>query len=171
MAVVTTVYPTIFTNLYSSPPKLVDEQLFGGVTRRQRGTFEVTSGNSIASIYPMAVLPSNATIDNITIFCDAITSAAGDIGLYQTVANGSAVVDVDCYASAVSIATAITLGTNVRFEAGAAGGDVASMENQVWQDLALSADPHRDYILALTLTAAATATGTFSYHVTYTTPN
>ena len=47
MAVVTTVYPTIFTNLYSSPPKLVDEQLFGGVQRTQRGTFEVTDRKSV----------------------------------------------------------------------------------------------------------------------------
>jgi hypothetical protein len=95
---------------------------------------------------------------SLTLFCDAITSAAGDLGLYRTASDGGAVVSQTLFASAQSIASAITLGTNVRFEQ----DDVANVEKRVWELLGLSADPNLEYDVTLTLTAAATAGGTIS---------
>lgn len=162
MAVVT-VKSGVITNRDASPPIANASNVSGGTVKRIVGTVEVTNGDSIASKFLLAQVPSNAVINSIRIFCDAITSAAGDIGIYQTTANGSAVVLATAYATAFSIATAITLGTEVAFEA----RDVANIAKTVWQDAGLTADPQRLYDIVLTLTAAATASGTLSFAIEY----
>jgi len=136
---------------------------YGGRVRQIVATIEVTNGNAIGSTFRMARLRSNWRISMVRLFCDAITSAAADIGLYQTAANGGAVVDVDAYASAQSLATASLVGIETMFEA----RNIDKVANRVWQDAGLSADSQRDYDLVLTLTAAATATGTVSIIVEY----
>lgn len=152
---------TNITSLDAGTPVPVTEH--GGRVRQIVGTIEVTNGDSIGSTFRLARLRSNWRISSIVVFCDAITSAAADIGLYQTAAIGGAVVDADAYASAQSIATASVVGIQCAFEA----RNIDKVANRVWQDAGLSADSQRDYDLALTLTAAATATGTVSVIVEY----
>lgn len=134
-------------------------------------TLEVANGDSIASILRLATIPSNACGEIVKLYCDAITSAAGDFGIYRTTADGGAVVDVDFYASAQSIAAAITTGTEIQHEADAtdagAGFGLADLEKPLWQRLGLAADPGVDYDIACTLTAAATAAGTLGLRVLY----
>lgn len=137
-----------------------------GRKRSLCATVEVTNGDSIASKFILARVHSSWRITSIKLFCDAITSAAADIGLYQTSAfpnNGGAVVDADAYGSAVSIATANTTGIEVAYEA----RDIANIQRQVWQDAGATTDPVRFYELVATLTAAATATGTLSVEVEF----
>lgn len=161
MAVVTLKVTSITSQDAGTPVAVTDH---GGRVRQIASTIEVTNGDSIASIYRMARVRSNWRIAAIYLFCDAITSAAADIGLYQTAANGGAVFDVDAYASAQSLASAITgLPVNAAFEA----RNIDKVLNRVWQDGGASADTNRDYDLALTLTAAATATGTVTVIVEY----
>lgn len=132
----------------------------GGKLRAQTATFELANGDSIASTYRFARVKSNWRVIAIWLTCDAITSGAGDVGLYQTTANGGAVVLATTYATAQSIASAITgLPVNVAFEA----RDIANNRRLVWEDAGLTADPQRFYDIALTLTAATTAAGTVSF--------
>jgi len=124
----------------------------------EASTVEVTNGDSIGSTYRMLRVKSSDRMSSLQIFCDAITSAAADVGLYDIAANGGAVVDADFFASAQSIATAITVGTNILHESGVV--DISEVEQAIWQLLGLTSDPNKEYDVALTLTAAATATGT-----------
>jgi hypothetical protein len=162
MAVVD-VKSTLLTNRDAAPRTINAAVNDGARVRSKAFTVEVTNGDSIGSTFRLCDIPSNARISSIRIFCDAITSAAADIGLYQTTANGSAVVDVDAYASAFSIASAITVGTEVMFEA----RNVDKVAKRVFEDAGLTADPFRDYDLVATLTAAAGASGTLSGVVEY----
>lgn len=163
MAVVA-VKTTQITNADASPPTLNAVTLWGGRKRVQVGTYEVANGDSIGSTYRFFRVPSNARVSRILMRCDAITSAAMDVGLYQTAANGGAVVDADAYASAASIATAITtLPVDLAYEA----RDIANVTKRVFEDAGLSTDSQREYDIVATLTAAATAGGTLTMTLEY----
>jgi hypothetical protein len=155
MAVVNVLSPLI-TNRDATPRTINPVTTDGARMRTKVARVEVTNGDSIASTFRLFSIPSNARVHGLKLFCDAITSAAADVGLYQTTANGGAVVDADAYASAQTIATANKLGIEVAFEQ----RDIDKAEQRVWQDAALTADPTREYDIVATLTAAATATGT-----------
>lgn len=134
------------------------------------GTVELANGDSIASTYRLCRVPSNARISRVLLSCDAITSGAGDIGVYKTARDGGAVVDVDFFASAQSIASAL-VHSDISHEAdpadAGAGWGHADVEKPLWQALGLSADPYLEYDIALTLTAAAAAAGTVSMKVQF----
>lgn len=137
-----------------------------GRVKESVGTGEFTSTASIASIARLARVPSNARISQILLSCDAITSAAADIGIYDVpTVNSGAAVDVDFFASAQSLASAL-VNSDVTHEADAAdagaGFGQADVEKPLWQALGLTADPGKLYDVAITLTAAATAAGTVS---------
>lgn len=146
------------TNLDATPIVRANPWVHGGNSKQFAGTVEAVNGDSIASTYRFFRIGSWMRPVSLILFCDAITSAAGDLGLYRTASDGGAVVIQSLFASAQSIASAIVLGTNVRFEQ----DDVANVEKRVWELLGLSADPNLEYDVTLTLTAAATASGTIS---------
>lgn len=134
------------------------------------GTVEAANGDSIASIYRFCRVPSNARISRVLLSCDAITSGAGDVGVYKTARDGGAVVDVDFFGSAVSIASAL-VNSDVTHEAdpadSGAGYGKADVEKPLWQALGLTADPYLEYDIAITLTAAAAAAGTMNLTVQF----
>lgn len=154
------------TNRDSSPRVLNNSDVEGGRMVESVGTVEVTSGDSIGSTFLMCQIPSNARVSDILVSSDDIgTGTAGDIGLYQTTANGSAVVDADFFASALSLSGGALLQSIAQHESAVFG--VEDLEKTVWEALGLSADPKRNYDVVLTLTAAADASGTFSLHCRY----
>lgn len=171
MAVVT-VKSTQITNRDATPRTINNPSFTAGSLKMFVATAEAANGDSIASKYIMGQIPSNAAGEIVKLYCDAITSGAADIGIYRTTVDGGAVVDVDFYASAQSIASAITTGTEVQHEADAtdsgAGFGLADLEKPLWQRLGLSADPGVVYDIVLTLTAATTAAGTIGMRVLYT---
>lgn len=116
----------------------------------------VTNTDSIGSTFRISRIPSNAIVTFGQVFCGAVTSAAADIGLYQTAAAGGAVVDADFFAAAQTIATA-SAGINI-LGANTATYGPANRGKRVWEVLGLTADPQREYDVVLTLTAAATGT-------------
>lgn len=164
MAVVST-KATAITNADASTQTLNRNILSGARLREAVGTIEAANGDSIGSKYFFARVPSNARISRVDLYCDAVTSGAMDVGVYQTSQNGGAVVDADFFGSAVSIATAITVGTNITHESAAYG--VEDIEKPLWEALDLSADPGGHYDIVGTLTAATTAAGTVSLVVRY----
>lgn len=170
MAVVT-VKSTQITNRDATPRVIANGPVTAGMVQSFAATAEAANGDSIASKYIMGSIPSNAYGEVVKLYCDAITSGAADVGIYRTTVDGGAVVDVDFYASAQSIASAITTGTEIQHEADAtdagSGFGLADLEKPLWQRLGLSADPGVMYDIVVTLTAATTAAGTIGLRCYY----
>ena len=163
MAVVNT-KAAVVTNGDATPVDLSSGFLSNGRLREVIGTLEAVSGDSIGSTYRLGRVFSSVRISQVLLKCDAITTCAADIGVYKTAADGGAAVDADLFASAQSLATALT-GTDVTHESGVFG--VEDVEQQLWQALGLSADPKIWYDIVATLTAAAGSAGTISLAVRY----
>lgn len=164
MAVVTT-KATAVTNADAASQTNNSQKIAGGRLREDVGTLEAVSGDSIGSIYRLARVKSGSRISQVLLSCDAITTCAGDVGIYDIASvNSGAVVDADFFASAQSLATAL-VNTDVTHESGVFG--VENVEKPLWQALGLSADPNKLYDIAVTLTAAAGSAGTVSMKVRY----
>lgn len=133
-----------------------------GNLKEKCAVFNIQNPTNLASTIRMFRLRSDSRVSELKLYCAAITGAAADIGLYRTPAEGGAVVDVDFFATAVSLATAILTGTDVTLEAAAGPAVVANRELRIWQALGLAADPNIFYDVVLTLTATATAAGAVS---------
>ncbi|MDG9783874.1 hypothetical protein [Metapseudomonas otitidis] len=149
----------------------ISQRISGGRLRERVGTAEAANGDSIGSTYRLARVNSGDRISRVLLSSDAITSGAGDIGIYDIASvNAGAVVDADFFGSAVSIASA-QVNTDVTHEADAAdagaGFGLADVEKPLWQALGLTSDPGKWYDVAVTLTAAAGAAGTISLKVQY----
>ena len=152
-------YKTVsITNLDATPILRANPWVHGGNSKQFAGTVEAVNGDSIGSTYRFFRVGSWMRPVSLTLFCDALTGGAADLGLYRAAADGGAVVDQDLFSTAVSVASAITTGTNIRFEQ----DDVANVEKRIWELLGLTADPNLEYDVALTLTAALTASGTLA---------
>ena len=155
------------TDRDASPRTKVDAAVMGGTEKFCVGTLETVSGDDIASTYRFFEIPSNAVMSDLKIYSDDNgTTAAGNIGLYQTTDNGSAVVDADFFASALNIAGGALNGTDVLHESAIFGLEDA--EKPVWEALGLSADPNLKYDVVMTLTAASDAAATITLKGRYT---
>ena len=163
MAVVNT-KANVVTNGDATPVDLSSGFLSNGRLREVIGTLEAVSGDSIGSTYRLGRVFSSVRVSQVLLKCDAITTCAGDVGIYKTAADGGAVVSAALFASAQSLASALT-GTDVTHESGTFGVD--AVEKQLWQALGLTADPKIWYDVVVTLTAAAASAGTVSLAVRY----
>lgn len=143
---------SIITNADATPPVLSNARISDMTMKEAIGTKQASASASIGSTYRLCRIPSNARISEVILSCDAFdTTGTADIGIYQTAANGGAVVDADFFGSAVVLTSALP-GTDVTHESGVFG--IEDVEKPLWEALGLSADSHRDYDVALTLTAA-----------------
>jgi hypothetical protein len=149
---------TSITNLDATPILRANPWVHGGNSKQFAGTVEAVNGDSIGSSYRFFRVGSWMRPVSLTLFCDALTGGAADLGLYRAAADGGAVVDADLFATAQSIASANATGIQVRFEA----DDVANVEKRIWELLGLTADPNLEYDVALTLTAGLSASGTLA---------
>lgn len=169
MAVVNT-KSTAVTNADAATQTNLSLKIAGGRLRESVGTVEAVNGDSIGSTFRLARIRSNDRVSRVMLSCDAITTCAGDVGIYDIAANGGAVVDADFFASAQSLASAL-VNADVTHEADAAdagaGFGHADVEKPLWQALGLAADPYKLYDIAVTLTAAAASNGTIAMKVQY----
>lgn len=157
---------TIVTNADATPPTLSAAHLGGGSCRIMAATVEVAVADDNASVYRMFRVLSNWRVHELLLWNDAITSgSAYDVGLYQTLANGGAVVDADCWASDVTMVSArATSGPlNCTFEA----LNIDKIEKSVWEVAAVAvttllADPVRWYDICLTADTVGSGAGTIS---------
>lgn len=160
---------TAVTNSNATPRVQNSVGLEGGnMVRAVNGFATLANGDSIGSIYRIGKIRSDDFIDRIRmVSADVGTTGAGDLGLYDllTNTNGGTVVDADFFASAVDF-SAGAIDSDVSFEAGAAGGLYTNSEKRVWESLGLSADPGKEYDVAITLTTAANAAGSVLVRVT-----
>lgn len=167
MAVVT-IKSNICTNLDAQPAVLNSANIKKGNIREDSALVAIANGDSIASRYLVTRVRSGDRVSSIKFWAPDIgTTVAADLGLWDTAAAGSAVVDQDFFASAVSFATGPYNGIDITFEAGAAGGDITKGEQRIWEALGLTADPMKEYDVCWTLTAASDAAGSVLTRLQY----
>lgn len=159
---------TTVTNADSTTYTLNKKGLVGGVLKSSIGTVETVSADDTSSTYRLVRVKSNVYIRRIHVYNDAMAgSSAIHVGVYQTAANGGAVVDVDVFATGVSLVSASSAGTTVAFEAGTSTAGVEDIETQLWQMLGLSSDPQREYDIVATPSATIDTGGSLSLEVVF----
>lgn len=148
---------TAITNADASPRVSNNANIEAGKMRVSVGTVEIAAADDDGSVYRFVRVPSNARINSIRVFCDAITNGTSfTCGLYKISADGGAALSAACYATGFSLATAITTGTQIAFQ----NRDIANVEKRVWEDGGLSADSYAEYDVCLVGTTVGTAAGT-----------
>lgn len=160
------------TNRDATPAVLSNRAFIGAPIYAIFETVEVAAADSDTSKYIMATVPGNAIITGIRVYCDAITAGTSfDLGLYRTTADGAAVIDVDAFASAVDLSSALN-GTDIRFESTANAGDIANCQKRVWEMDGLvntrTTDPNFMYDIVFTANTVGSAAGTISLLIHYT---
>lgn len=156
------------TNAEARTPQTYNsKKVVGGLVKESVGVVAVANGDSIGSTLRFGRVHSSWRVSALVLACTAITGAAADIGLYDITKAGGAVVDVDFFASAQSLAAALTATDVTREAAGAGQGNVANGEKAIWEVLGLTSDPGKEYDVVATLTAAATADGTAALQIRY----
>lgn len=163
MAVVTTKSPAI-TNRDAVPSVINDGRIERGALRSTHGYVSAVSGDSIASKYILAQVPSTAMVRKVLLSCTAITTCAGDVGVYRSTKDGGAVVSAGLFGTAVSLASALS-NSDVTNESTAYTLD--KQEQPLWQAAGLTSDPGGMLDIAVTLTAAAGSAGTLGVAVEY----
>lgn len=157
---------TAIANAVAKPKVMNSANISRGKQHQSIGYGALSSTASIASIVRLVRIRSSDRLSTLALFCTAITGAAANIGLYETADFGSGVANgvagnASLFAAAQSLATALN-GLNITY----AAVPLTNMEKRIWELLGLAADPGRDYDIAVTLTAAATAAGTVALHMT-----
>lgn len=159
MMTVDAIKSTVITNIDATPSVINNAQLQGGRIRHARGKGTLlTAAAEAGSTIRCFRVKSNDIVHKLWLDATSFgTGSAANIGLYQTTANGGAAADADLFASAVSLAAA-QRATDVTTESGVI--TVANMEKCIWELLGLTADPHREYDVTISLSGAATVAGT-----------
>jgi hypothetical protein len=100
-------------------------------------------------------------VKDVQLQSGAQTAGAFDIGVYRTNGDGGAVVDVDLFASALSLASALAHGavaSHVMEES--TNYTLAKQQQPLWQAAGLTVDPKCDFDIALTCATTDVTTGT-----------
>lgn len=97
---------TMITELDAHTIQSTDK--FGGTLCRVAASHAKAGGQSTNDIYPLLRLWTGWTIDSF-VFATAAWGSSGvvEIGCYDTAENGGAVIDADCFASALDVSAAI----------------------------------------------------------------
>lgn len=155
------------TNRDASPQVKNSSYLEAGTVRECVGTMEMTTADA-GSTYRFCQVPSNCRISQIMLFSDDVGNAGTmDFGIYQTTANGGAVVNSTLFASAVDINAAALNGTDITYEAGTSTAQIDDIEKRLWDQAALTVDPKIMYDIVGTSAQAAGTGGTISLRVRY----
>lgn len=159
---------TQMTNRDAVPRVTNNPGAVAGMLRGFAATLETVSGDSIASTYRLAQVPSNAVMHSLRVYSDDLgTTTVADFGLYDTTENGGAVVSQTFFASAVVLNAGALNGVDILYEAATAGAELPDMEKAIWQQLGLTSDPKKNYDIVATLTAACDGAGTLAVKGTY----
>ncbi|SOD41324.1 hypothetical protein [Nitrosovibrio sp. Nv4] len=158
MAIDLTLKSTAITNRQATPPVLNNPGIGGpGIAKEVNGYLaSLPASLSVTSVIRMVQVPSNAVVSSVRLFSAAQTAGAFDIGVYRTNSDGGAVVDVDLFGSAVSVAAAVD-GTEVSNES--TNYTIAKRNQQLWEAAGLTEDPKCDFDIALTCATTAVTTG------------
>jgi len=138
-------------------------------------TVEVAAADDPTSVYRFFRVHSSWRMALLFLANDAIASGTSyDIGLHQIAENGGAVLDADFWGSAVSMASARSVWTEISAEGVTTpGANPANCEKAIWeQNIAVTAtDPNRWYDVTMTANVIGSAAGTISLQGILATPN
>lgn len=155
---------TAISNADGSPLILSAPHLAGNYQREAVGTIAKVAGDGDGSVLRFARVRSSDRITSVSILSAALAGAtAAVVGFYDTASNGGAIVGSG---NQLATTTDIHLGyaTKTSLFLGVAAADA---EKRVWELLGLSADPSKDYDIAMTLSTAGSAAGSIALYVTY----
>ncbi len=156
---------TAITNADAVPRTANNSYLEAGIVRTSIAVVEVAAADDDTSTYRMVRLPSNARISSIKVYCDAITGGTSyELGYFDTLANGGLVILDDCYAAALDLSTAITVGTELMFQ----NRDIDNIEKRAWEDAGLSVDPFKEFDLVFSGDTVGTGAGGIAINVKWT---
>ncbi len=170
MAVDLTLKSTAITNLEATP--VVHNNPGAGGIGMERSVYgylaSVTASLSATSVIRLVRIPSNAIVNSVRVSSGAQTAGKFDIGVYRTVADGSAAVDQDFFTTDLDCAAAVVDTECVMLATSA--NTIAKRSQPLWQALGVSADPKCDYDICATVhtTAVTTGTGALGALVKYT---
>lgn len=150
---------TTLTNLDAAQVTRAKAFANGAPIKEWIETNEIANGDSVGSTFRFFRVPSWVRVSELIGDWDDIgLTGAGDFGLYDTAANGGAVVDADFFASAVVMNTGALKDQQLVHESAVV--DLPNYGKRLWEQLGLTADPQKYYDVVLTLTGAADAAGT-----------
>ncbi len=146
----------LLTDLNSTPPVKHQSIDIESRLRRQTGVVAFTTGTS-GDIKTFVRVPSRARIEELYLATDQLDSnvaptLAGEIGVYNTPANGGAAVSAALFAASGTAFGHTASKPYVDVLSNVAAGNRGQA---LWQLLGLSSDPGIDYDIAITLTANA----------------
>jgi hypothetical protein len=138
-------------------------QLNGARSRIIVDTIAKATTDGDASVFYLgAPLPSNAVIHRIQLDFDAITGASDvDLGFYETVSAGAAVIVKDCLLDGQGLGTA-TKGLDAFTKPA-----IENKHKQLWEIAGLTADPKKLFQTALTFNTAGSAAGDIRILIEY----
>ncbi len=135
---------TWITNAVASPVVLTTSSESVGVLREASSAATVSASQSSSDTIRLVRVPSSARISQVLFSSgDATTGGAVNIGIWQTVENGGAVVDADLFASALALTGGPFENLDVTFESDEY--TYAESAKPLWEVLGLSTDPGREY--------------------------
>jgi hypothetical protein len=150
---------TWITNAVASPVVLTDSAKSTGRLREASSVATVSATQASGDTIRMVRVPSNARISQVLLStADATTAGAIDIGIYQTIENGGAVVDSDLFASALALTGGPFQNSDQTFES--TEYTYAESALPLWEVLGLTSDSNRDYDVVLKVTTTFDAAGT-----------
>jgi len=120
-------------------------------------SFTITNGDSIGSIYEIANVPSGYVPIQIQLNSAAVASCNDtDIGLYETEAEGGAVIDENILADALDFSAGIAIGSELNCLKDLTVAKIGYTFSQIAGDVT---GERQSYTLAATINVAATGTG------------
>lgn len=155
------------TNRDASPVVLSNSAITRANVKKAFGVVASANGDSIGSTYLFCSIPSNAIVYSaeVTLTADIGTTGAMDVGLYDTTANGGAVVSAHFFTAALDVSDILVKSQLVLSSSGIVTS--ATYEKRVWELLGLATDPRKMYDVVGTLTAASDGAGSIALEVAY----
>lgn len=156
---------TIVTNADAAPRTMTDAHLAHGTLREQRAVVEVLAADDNNSVYRLFRVHTSWMISQLLLWNDALTSGTDfEIGAYDTLENGGAVIDSSAWGDAISMASARVVPLDVTFEL----LNIDKIEKRIWEQLGLATDPRKLVDICLKGVAVGSAAGTIAGICRYT---
>lgn len=174
MAVVTR-KSTALANRDATPTVPTMAAYDGGTIKEKEGFVAAVNGDSVASVYPMVSVPSNARISSIVLQSEALgVGAKVNCGAYaptQAIPSLSALgyaagaaISASFFASAEDVSSAVA-STEIVNQSGS--NTIDKQEQELWQALGLASDPNCAIDISLAVNAAIAGNGKIGIKVKY----
>lgn len=163
MAVINSNETVNLANIALNPPVLPQAKTNGTYVQATIAIVSVATTDSATSTWRLARLSSNTLLHQLTVSTTAQTGSTDfDIGIaYNPDKLSGAVIDADCLADALTLATAS------RSLDGLKDVSIGNSAKELWELAGLSVDPQCDLDIIFTANTIGTAGGTCGFKIEY----